>query len=107
MSTTDLCPAYGDRPAAECHCQICMDPFHGDQKAENDDYEANAPYDYLREAFGGDAEDPATLEAEAEERAQEWSIQQQDAMEARGGPVFDLLLAQWNNGSVAYGEIPF
>lgn len=31
------------------------EPYGGDQRAENDDYEANAPYDYLREAYGPSA----------------------------------------------------
>jgi hypothetical protein len=43
--------------------------FNGDQQAENDAYEANAPYDYVTEANAGMVESQSTLNAEA--RAQD------------------------------------
>ena len=46
------------------------------QQIENDDYEANARYDYITEAYAGMQEDPATLAAEMEECAREWEAEQ-------------------------------
>ena len=52
---------------------------------EECDYEINAQYDYISEAYGGDVESQATLDAEQayyDEINREAAI---DAMEARGG----------------------
>ena len=55
---------------------------------EECDYQLNAHYDYITEAYGGDAECLATLEAEQayyDEINREAAM---DAMEARGGPDY-------------------
>ena len=53
-SNSPLCPECG-QPAGECY-RICptQDPYHGDQAAENSDYEFNAQYDDVRERYAGD-----------------------------------------------------
>lgn len=50
-----LCPVCGADP---CY-RICptQDPYHGDQAAENADYEFNAQYDDIRERYAATAED--------------------------------------------------
>ncbi|MAK31358.1 hypothetical protein [Acinetobacter sp.] len=57
---------------------------------EECDYQLNAQYDYVSEAYGGDVESLATLEAEAEYRAYENLVAAMDAMEARGGPDYQF-----------------
>jgi hypothetical protein len=47
-----------------------------DQFQDDMDYELNAPYDYIREAYAGMEEDPATLAAEAEADYEEWAAEQ-------------------------------
>lgn len=53
-SNSPLCPECG-QPDGECY-RICptQDPYHGDQAAENADYEFNAQYDDVRERYAGD-----------------------------------------------------
>lgn len=53
-------PVYGICGANPCYGMCPLnDPFHGDQRAENDDYEANSRNDYIREMMAGmDVEDP-------------------------------------------------
>lgn len=50
-----VCEICGENP---CY-GICPmnDPFHGDQRAENDDYEANSRFDYAHECMGQVGED--------------------------------------------------
>ena len=54
-----LCPVCGANP---CY-RICptQDPYHGDQAAENADYEFNAQYDDNRERYAATAEDAAAF----------------------------------------------
>jgi hypothetical protein len=51
----NLCPVCGANP---CY-RICptQDPYHGDQAAENADYEFNARYDDNRERYAATAAD--------------------------------------------------
>tara|TARA_A100001037_G_C14529316_1_gene362315 strand:+ start:42 stop:257 length:216 start_codon:yes stop_codon:yes gene_type:complete len=55
---------------------------------EECDYQLNAQYDYVSEAYGGDVECLATLEAEEEYYAYLNLDAAMDAMEARGGPDY-------------------
>jgi hypothetical protein len=55
---------------------------------EECDYQLNAHYDYVSEAFGGDVESQATLDAEAEYYDYLNLDAAMDAMEARGGPAY-------------------
>jgi hypothetical protein len=48
---TNTCPVCGETGECSPNCPT-QDPFHGDQAAENDDYEANARFDYANEAYG-------------------------------------------------------
>lgn len=60
------------------------------QQIENDDYEANAPYDYVREAYAGLCESPAALAYEMEECAREWEAEQAAFIGPRlPAPVYD------------------
>ena len=55
----NLCPVCGANP---CY-RICptQDPYHGDQAAENADYEFNARYDDNRERYAATAADADTF----------------------------------------------
>jgi len=64
-----------------------IDPWGGDQAAEDAEYEANARYDYIREAYAGEVESAASLAEEARFWAAEEAIAEQDAIEAHGGPA--------------------
>ena len=70
-----------------------------DQAQEELEYEFNARYDYISEAYAGMQEDPRTLAYEAEADAAAWQAEQ----DAFIGPVQPL--------SVRYplmdGDIPF
>lgn len=57
MLSPGECPECG-MPPGECY-RICptQDPYHGDQAAENADYEFNARYDDVRERYAATAED--------------------------------------------------
>ena len=57
--------------------------FYSVQEQEDRDYEVNARYDYITEAFAGMAEDPAMLAYEAEADYAEWDAE----MTAAFGPV--------------------
>ncbi len=46
---------------------------------------------------------PVNLQAEMEWRSEEYAIEDQDRMEAQGGPVFSLWIAEMTED----GEIPF
>lgn len=61
-------------------------PSFIDQAEEDREYEANARYDYIREAFWGEVETAEQLEAERRWEIAEERIAHQDATEARGGP---------------------
>ena len=47
-----------------------------DRAQEELEYEFNARYDYVREAYGDMVEDPRTLEYEAQADAAEWAAEQ-------------------------------
>mgnify|MGYP003395820800 CR=1 FL=1 len=67
------------------------------QQIENDDYEANASYDYVREAFGDLGDSIETLRYEMEECAKEWDEEMTKAF----GPIVTTR-SLFNND-----EIPF
>jgi hypothetical protein len=54
---------------------------------EDMDYELNAQYDYIREAYAGDVESQASLDEEAAYYEEVNRQEAMDAMEARGGPA--------------------
>lgn len=56
------------------------------QQQEDDEYEASARYDYIKEAYAGMVECPKALAAEERYWAELDAIAAQDEMEARGGP---------------------
>ena len=57
---------------------------------EECDYPLNAQYDYVSEAYGGDVESQATLDAEQEYYNYLNLVAAMDAMEARGGPDYQF-----------------
>ena len=59
---------------------------------EHCDYEDNARYDYIREAYGDLGDSPETVEAEERWWAAQEAVATQDAMEARGGPLPRLVI---------------
>lgn len=69
------------------------------QQIENDEYEANAAYDYIREANAGMVETREQLDAEMEACAREWQAEQ-DELDAAFGPA--VLRPVYDND-----EIPF
>lgn len=52
------------------------------------DAEFFAQYDYVQEANHGMADDPASIAFEMADIAREEWIEHQDAIEARGGPIY-------------------
>jgi hypothetical protein len=52
--------------------------------------EFNARYDYITEAFADMNDTPEMLAQEAQANFEDWCVEQQDAMEARGGPRFQV-----------------
>lgn len=75
------------------------------QYLEDQEYEFNAPFDYVREAYAGMIEDPETIEAEQAYYEHLNQIAEQDAIEARGGPEYraKVLAFDWDTAD----EIPF
>lgn len=63
------------------------------QQIEDEEYEANARFDNIQEMYHGLGDDPVSLRYEMQGHWEDEMIEAQDDMEARGGPSFQVALA--------------